>query len=116
MDTLIDLHDPGRVDREPDDVRVLFSSPGPSGDMVDRGFRVSRVELRLYREGTDERRGRYSLITAFVRTDRGSVETAYDEGFRGDEPLEQASELLVSSLGLSGLILRSTISLRGAGG
>ena len=36
----------------------------------------------------------------------------YDEGFRGKEPLLRASEFLASNLGISGLILRSIISLR----
>jgi len=104
----VDLHDPGRVANAPDDIQILFSS----GDFIQDDFKISRVELRLYRERTDEKLGQYSLITSFVDTDKGSVEMIYDEGFRGKSPLLRASEFLKSNLGISGLILRSIISLR----
>jgi hypothetical protein len=106
--TIVDLHDPQRVNRKPDSVEVLFSS----GDFVQDGFRISKVELRLYIERFDEKLGDYSLITSFVETDKGSLEMIYDEGFRGEEPLLRAAEFLTSNLGISGLILRSIISLR----
>ena len=105
---IVDLHDPQRVNRTPDDVEVLFSS----GNFVQDGFTISKVELRLYKERTDEKLGDYSLITSFVETDKGSVEIIYDEGFRGEAPLSRAVEFLTSNLGISGLILRSIISLR----
>jgi len=105
---LVDIHDPQRVNRTPDDVEVLLSS----GNFVQDGFIISKVELRLYKERTDEKLGDYSLITSFVETDKGSVEMIYDEGFRGEEPLSRAAEFLTSNLGISGLILRSIISLR----
>ncbi len=105
---IVDLHDPQRVNRTPDAVEVLVSS----GNFVQDGFIISKVELRLYNERTDEKLGNYSLITSFVETDKGSVEMIYDEGFRGEEPLSRAAEFLTSNLGVSGLILRSIISLR----
>ncbi len=105
---LIDIHDPQRVNRTPDDVEVLLSS----GNFVQDGFTISKVELRLYKERTDEKLGDYSLITSFVETNKGSVEIIYDEGFRGESPLSRAVEFLTSNLGISGLILRSIISLR----
>ena len=105
---VIDLHDPNRVSKNPDDVKVLVSS----GNFIQDEFTVSTVELRLYNEQTDEKLGVYSLITSFVQTDKGSIEMIYDEGFRGDAPLERATEFLTSNLGISGLILRSIISLR----
>jgi hypothetical protein len=105
---IVDLHDPQRVNRTPDDVQVLLSS----GNFVQDGFTISKVELRLYNERTDEKLGSYSLITSFVETDKGSVEMIYDEGFRGEESLLRASEFLTSTLGISGLVLRSIISLR----
>ena len=106
--TIVDLHDPQRVNRTPDSVEVLLSS----GNFVQDGFIISKVELRLYNERTDEKLGDYSLITSFVETDKGSVEMIYDEGFRGEEPLLRAAKFLTSNLGISGLILRSIISLR----
>lgn len=105
---IVDLHDPQRVNRTPDDIEVLFSS----GSFVQDGFTISKVELRLYNEKTDEKLGDYSLITSFVETDKGSVEMIYDEGFRGGESLSRAAKFLTSNLGISGLILRSIISLR----
>ena len=105
---IVDLHDPQRVNRTPDDVEVLFSS----GNFVQDEFIISKVELRLYNERTDEKLGTYSLITSFVDTDKGSIEMIYDEGFRGKESLLRATEFLTSNLGISGLILRSIISLR----
>jgi hypothetical protein len=106
---IIDLHDPTRVNKSPDDVNVLFSS----GQFIQDEFKISRVELRLYYERTDEKFGVYSLITSFVETNKGSVEMIYDEGFRGEESLSRAVQFLTSNLGISGLILRSVISLRG---
>jgi len=105
---IVDLHDPKRVDRTPDEVNVLLSS----GNFIQDEFKISKVELRLYSEQTDEKLGVFSLITSFVETDKGTVEMIYDEGFRGVDSLLRASEFLTSNLGLSGLILRSVISLR----
>ncbi len=106
--TIVDLHDPQRVNRTPDDVEVLLSS----GNFTQDDFVISKVELRLYNERTDEKLGVYSLITSFVETDKGSVEMIYDEGFRGEGPLLRAAEFLTSNLGISGLVLRSIISIR----
>ena len=103
-----DLHNPERVNRIPDDIVVLFSS----GKFNQDEFVISKVELRLYLEKTDKKLGKYSLITSYVETDKGSVEMIYDEGFRGESPLLRASEFLTSNLGISGLILRSVIFLR----
>ena len=105
---IVDLHEPQRVNKTPDGVEVLLSS----GHFVQDGFTISKVELRLYNERTDEKLGVYSLITSFVETDKGSVEMIYDEGFRGEEPLLRAAKFLASNLGMSGLVLRSIISLR----
>ena len=105
---IVDLHDPTRVDRTPDDVIVMVSS----GDFAQDDFIICKVELRLYNERIDEKLGVFSLITSFVETDVGSVEMIYDEGFRGDDALSRAAEFITSNLGISGLILRSIISLR----
>ncbi len=105
---IIDLHNPQRINRNPDGVVVLFSS----GNFVDQGFLVHKVELRLYLEKTDEKLGSYSLITSFVETDKGSVEMIYDEGFRGEDSLNHTVQFLTANLGISGLILRSIITLR----
>ncbi len=105
---IVDLHDPRRVDKIPNEVEVLLSS----GNFLQDDFVISKVELRLYTERTDEKLGDYSLITSFVETDKGSIEMIYDEGFRGEMSLSRAAKFLTSNLGMSGLILRSIISLR----
>ena len=104
---IVDLHDPKRVDRIPDGVEVLLSS----GNFTQDNFKISKVELRLYSEQTDEKLGVFSLITSFVETNRGSIEMIYDEGFRGQNSLLRATQFLTSNLGISGLILRSVIAL-----
>ena len=105
---VIDLHDPQRVKQTPDDVKILFSN----GNFTQDEFSISKVELRLYNEKTDEKLGVYSLITSFVETDKGSIEMIYDEGYRGDNSLLRAFTFVTSNLGISGIILRSVISLR----
>ena len=104
---IIELN-PKRVNKKPDQVEILFTS----GDFVEQGFLITQVELRLYVEHIDEKLGPYSLITSFVQTDKGSVEMIYDEGYRGEDFLIRTVNFLVSNLGLSGLILRSVISLQ----
>ena len=105
---IIDLKNPERVNRKPDQIEILFSS----GDFEEQGFSVTHVELRLYVEKTDEKLGPFSLITSFVQTDKGTVEMIYDEGYRGDDSLNRAVKFLISNLGLSALILRSIIALK----
>lgn len=105
---IIDLHDPQRVNCKPDDVEILFSST----NFKEQEFLINKVELRVYLEKIDVQLGQYSLITSFVQTDKGSIEMIYDEGFRGENSLKRTVEFLVSNLGLSGLILRSIITLR----
>ncbi len=106
---IIDLHDPERVNRKPDQVEVLFSS----SDFEEQGFKINHIELRLYIEKTDKELGPFSLITSFVKTDKGSVEMLYDEGYRGPDSLSRTVNFLISNLGLSSLILRSIITLKG---
>ncbi len=105
---VIDIPKPTRVNRKPDAIKTIFSS----GNFFEQGFLIKKVELRLYKEKNDEKFGPYSLITALIETDKGSIEMIYDEGFRGENSLEQASELLTKNLGISGLVLRSLISLK----
>ena len=103
------MHNPERVNRIPDQTEILLSS----GDFEDQGFLIKRVELRLYIEKFDEKLGNYSLITSFVETDKGTVEMIYDEGYRGENALNRTVKFLISNLGLSSLVLRSIITLKG---
>jgi hypothetical protein len=106
---IIDIHNPERVNRKPDQIEILFSS----GDFEEQGFLVKHVELRLYVEKNDDKLGPFSLITSFVQTNKGSVEMIYDEGYRGEDSLNRTVKFLVSNMGLSALVLRSTIALKG---
>jgi len=105
---IIDIHNPERVNRKPDQIEILFSS----GDFEEQGFLVKHVEMRLYIEKNDAKLGPFSLITSFVQTNKGSVEMIYDEGYRGEDSLNRTVKFLVSNMGLSALILRSTIALK----
>ncbi|MGI0022941.1 MAG: hypothetical protein ACRD9Q_08790 [Nitrososphaeraceae archaeon] len=104
---ITDIPNPDRVNRTPDQSIVLFTEQ----NYLDHGFRIQKVELKLFVEKTDDSLGPYSLITSFVDTDKGSIEMIYDEGYRGINPLGSAKELLIKNLGMSGLILRSIIAL-----
>ena len=105
---IIDLHDPNRVNRNPDEIKFLLQN----GNFVQDEFKIFDIELRLYLEKIDQKLGTYSLITSFVKTDKGTIEMIYDEGFLGDDALSRAFTFLTTNLGLSGLILRSIISIR----
>jgi len=105
---IIDLHDPSRVNGNPDDIKILLET----GDFIQDEFKISQIELRHYREKVDEKLGTYSLITSFVQTDKGTIEMIYDEGFLGDDALSRAFAFLTTNLGLSALVLRSIISIR----
>ncbi len=107
---IIDISDPKRINRLPDSSLTIFSGENFS----ENGFTIKKVELRLFIEKTDEKLGPYSLITSLVDTDKGSIEMVYLEGYHGENPLESTKDFLVSTLGISGLILRSIIALESA--
>lgn len=107
---IIDISDPKRINRLPDSSLTIFSGENFS----ENGFTIKKVELRLFIEKTDEKLGPYSLITSVVDTDKGTIEMVYLEGYHGENPLESSKDFLVSTLGISGLILRSIIALESA--
>jgi len=107
---IIDISDPERINRLPNSSLTIFSEENFS----EHGFKIKKVELRLFIEKTDEKLGPYSLITSLVDTDKGSIEMVYEEGYHGKNTLERSKDFLVSSLGISGLILRSVIALESA--
>ena len=96
----------GRIDRQPDNSTVLFQ-----GKMQNQGYDITRIELRQYVERKDIELGDYSLLTALVETDKGSVEMKYDEGFRGGDALESTATMLKQYVGLASLINRALIEL-----
>lgn len=101
------MSNPARIGREPDKTIILLDS----GNFAQQGFVIKKISLRLFIEKKDQKLGDYSLITSLVETDRGDVEMIYDEGYRGQNPLERASNFILNNLGLSSIILRSTIAL-----
>ncbi len=104
----VDVPDSERIEKEPDNRNVIFSD----GKITQDGVEIKQIELLRYKIKTDENLGEYSVITALVDTDQGQIEILYDEGYRGDDALNESTTMLIQNLGLSGLILRSLISLK----
>ena len=104
----VDVPDSKRIEKEPDNRNVIFSD----GKITQDGVEIKQIELLRYKIKTDENLGEYSVITALVDTDHGQIEILYDEGYRGDDALNESANMLIQNLGLSGLILRSLISLK----
>lgn len=96
------------MNRQADDTITLLDD----GNFVDQGFVIKKIELRLYVEKTDQKLGPYSLITSLVETDKGQVEMIYDEGYRGQNALKRTADFVLNNLGVSGMILRSVITLK----
>ena len=109
------------------DQHMLRDGPADTAVIIKQGqikqdeFTITKIELRHYIDRDKEHcnslvdkthQKTYSVITAYVETDKGSVEMTYDEGFLGNSPLESASRLLTESLGLSALVLRCVIAIR----
>lgn len=105
---VIDVIQPERVARPPDKSIILLSD----GKFVEQGYVVQKVQLNLYIQQKNPKLGPFSLLTAYVETDNGSIEMTYDEGYRGENALEEAAAFLTSHLGISGLILRSVMQLK----
>lgn len=104
----VDVPDSNRIESGPDNRMVIFSD----GKITQDGVEIKKIELLEYKIKTDQNLGQYSIITALVDTDQGLIEILYDEGYRGDDALTDSANMLVQNLGLSGLILRSLISLK----
>lgn len=104
----IDIPDSQRIDHEPDNRVIIFAD----GNITQDGAEIKKIELLQYKIKKDQNLGEYSIITALVDTDHGQIEILYDEGYRGKDVLSESANMLVQNLGLSGLILRSMISLK----
>ena len=105
---IVDVPDSKRIERDPDNRNVVFSD----GKITQDDVEIKKIELLEYKINTDQNLGTYSIITALVDTDQGLIEILYDEGYRGDDALNDSANMLIQNLGLSGLILRSLISLK----
>ena len=104
----VDVPESKRIERDPDNRNVVFSD----GKITQDDVEIKKIELLEYKINTDQNLGTYSIITALVDTDQGLIEILYDEGYRGDDALNDSANMLIQNLGLSGLILRSLISLK----
>ena len=104
----VDVPDSKRIKRDPDNRNIVFSD----GKITQDDVEIKKIELLEYKINTDQNLGTYSIITALVDTDQGLIEILYDEGYRGDDALNDSANMLIQNLGLSGLILRSLISLK----
>ena len=107
MSKVVDVADPERINRAPDKTITLMSG----GNFAEQGHIVKSVSLNLYIQRKDEKLGTFSLITVLVETDKGLVEMTYDEGYRGENAVDEAATFLTSHIGISGLILRSVMQL-----
>ena len=110
---IIDVPEPSKIDRKPDQTISLIEE----GDYIHDDFTIQTVEMRSYNQKneqklSDKSHGSYTIITAFVQTDKGSIEILYDQGHYENTVLEDAVKFLTEHLGLSGLILRCIISLK----
>ncbi|MGI0082700.1 MAG: hypothetical protein ACREAF_03680 [Nitrosopumilaceae archaeon] len=105
---VVDVINPERINKAPDKTVVLLSSCS----FVEQGLTVKKAQLNLYIQKKDEKLGTYSIITVYVETDKGDIEMTYDEGYRGENVLEEVAGFLTSHLGISSLILRSVLQLK----
>ena len=104
----VDIPDSKRIEGKPDNRIRIFSD----GKIKQDGVEINQIELLQYKTKNDQSLGEYSIITALIDTDHGEIEILYDEGYRGNDALKESANMLIHNLGLSGLILRSLISLK----
>jgi len=104
----VDIPNSQRIEGEPNNRSMIFTD----GKITQEGMEIRQIELLQYIIKTDKTLGDYSIITALIDTDHGQIEILYDEGYRGNDALNESTNMLIQNLGLSGLILRSLISLK----
>lgn len=107
MSKKIDL-DLKRIQSNPDKSFILLTD----GKNENQGFIIEHIELRQYIEKRDAALGNYSLITVLLRTNKGTVEMKYDEGFKGNNAIESAASMLTQYIGFAALINRALIELQ----
>ena len=104
---IIDIPDSKIIKSNPDQKIILLSD----GNVIQNGFKIIKLELRLYFNTITQKPVRNSIITTYLETENHSIEAIYDECDLGINELEKSVKLLTNNLGLSGLILRLIISL-----
>ena len=104
----VDVPNSSRILSDPDNRTTIVSD----GKIHHDGVEINKIELLQYKIKSEEKLGDYSIITALIETDLGEIEILYDEGYRGADALQDSANMLIQNLGLSGLIIRSLISLK----
>ena len=104
----VDIPDSQRISRKPDNRNMIFTNV----KIIQDGIEINQIELLQYKIKMDKNLGEYSIITALIDTDHDQIEILYDEGYRGNDALNESTNMLIQNLGLSGLIHRSLISLK----
>ncbi len=97
------------IKNDPDKSVILLAN----GKIEIQGFIVEHVEIRQYIGKNDPSLGNHSLLTVLIKTDKGMIETKYDEGFRGDDAIESAVTMLTQYGGFVSVINRALIELQG---
>jgi len=105
---IIDITDAAKINRDPDQIISLIEN----GHEIYDTFEIQTIDLRSYKQHVDSTLGIFTIITVFMQTDKGSIETLYDEGYHGESALDDSVKFLTENLGLSSLILRCIISLK----
>jgi hypothetical protein len=96
------------IKNDPDKSVILLAN----GKIKIQGFIVEHMEIRQYIGKNDPSLGNYSLLTVLIKTDKGMIETKYDEGFRGDDAIESAVTMLTQYGGFASVINRALIELQ----
>jgi hypothetical protein len=97
-----------RIKRNPDKSVVLLTNV----KIDNQGYIIEHIEIRQYIEKSDPTLGSYSLLTIFIKTNKGTVEMKYDEGFRGNNAIDLAVTMLKQYVGFASLINRALIELQ----
>ena len=96
------------IKNDPDKSVILLAN----GKIEIQGFIVEYMEIRQYIGKNYPSLGNYSLLTVLIKTDKGMIETKYDEGFRGDDAIESAVTMLTQYGGFASVINRALIELQ----
>ena len=99
----IDIQDPTRIDKTPDESHEIFSSE----NFTEQGLLIKKIEMRLY----IEKHG-MCLLTIFLQSDKGEVEMLYNETKYEEDLLINLTKFLTNQLGISSIITRAIIFLK----
>ena len=99
----IDIQNPTRIDKIPDESHEIFSSE----NFIEQGMLIKKIQIRLYIEKHD-----MCLLTVFLQFDKGEVEMLYNETKYEKDLLMNLTKFLTNQLGVSSIITRAIIFLK----